>query len=116
MSDSGKRFFTEFISDYFAECEEHLARVRRDLLALENLVNQGRMDVTLGNNLLRSFHTIKGLSGMVGQKEAQELAHEMESYLRALLRNQGRHSVAGQDALVHGLRALEQVLAAARDG
>lgn len=116
MSDSGNRFFTEFLSDYFAECEEHLARVRRDLLALENLVNQDRMDVTLGNNLLRSFHTIKGLSGMVGQKEAQELAHEMESYLRALLRDQGRHSAAGQDALVHGVRALEQVLAAARAG
>lgn len=116
MPNSGKKIFMEFISDYFAECEEHLAGLRRGLLALDQAVRQEKVGADLLNNLLRSFHTIKGLSGMVGQKETQELAHEMESYLRLLLTNQHPHTSEAQGAMVDGVKMLEQVLAAYQAG
>ena len=48
--------------------------------------------------LFRSFHSLKGLSGMVGLREAELLAHHMEGYLRALRESEvpaTRHGIAG---------------------
>ena len=81
-------FFAEFLDDYFAESEEHLTILRRGLLALERFVNQPQIERPLLDELFRSFHSLKGISGMVGVSEAEQLAHEMESYLRALREDQ----------------------------
>ncbi len=107
-------FFDEFLDDYFAECEEHLTVVRRNLLALEPLVNQPTVDRLLLDELLRSFHSLKGLSGMVGVKEAEQLAHYMESYLRDLRSQQVVLTGEGMDALIGGTKMLEGVIAARR--
>ncbi len=106
--------FAEFLDDYFAECEEHLAVVRQELLALEPSIGQ-QADVSILNQLFRRFHSLKGLSGMVGVKEAEELAHQMESYLRALREEQVVLSSEGFDALMTGTRLLEKVIAAYRN-
>ena len=37
-------FLDNFLDDYFAEAEEHLAVIRRALLALEHSVGQRRID------------------------------------------------------------------------
>lgn len=79
-----ENFFKDFLDDYFAECEDHLTVVRRELLAIEPFVGKQKIGHSVLNELFRSFHSLKGLSGMVGVKDAEELAHEMESYLRAL--------------------------------
>src|SRR5215216_7873996 len=81
-------FFAEFLDDYFAESEEHLTILRRDLLALERFVNKPHIDRPLLDEIFRSFHSLKGISSMVGVREAEQLAHEMESYLRALRQDQ----------------------------
>lgn len=108
-----QNFVQEFMEDYFAECEEHLTNVRHQLLALEKFVNQGKVDPEIVNRLFRSFHTLKGLSGMVGIQAAESLAHELESYLR-LLRDEGRSLYGeGFDALMVGTKTLEEVIAAA---
>ncbi len=103
--------FAEFCDDYFAECEEHLTIVRRGLLALDNFVNQPQVASSLLEELFRSFHSLKGMSGMIGVKEAEQVAHEMESYLRALREQQVILSQAGVDALIAGTKMLEQILA-----
>ncbi|MGK7900349.1 MAG: chemotaxis protein CheA [Hormoscilla sp.] len=108
--------FTEFLEDYYAECEEHLAVVRSQLMALEADVNQPQIAIESLNELFRSFHSIKGLSGMVGVKEAEELAHQMESYLRSLRDGQVLLSPEGFDALMNGTKLLEEVLACHRSG
>jgi two-component system chemotaxis sensor kinase CheA len=78
----GGRFFEQFIDDYFSECDEHLATVRRILLALED--NGGQpVDRALLHELSRALHTLKGLSGMVGLSSAEEVAHAMEDCVRA---------------------------------
>jgi two-component system chemotaxis sensor kinase CheA len=80
---TGGQFFDEFIDDYFSECDEHLATVRRVLLALEE---QGTVAGAEGQlqELSRALHTLKGLSGMVSLAAAEEVAHAMEDAARAL--------------------------------
>lgn len=106
--------FAEFIDDYFAECDEHLSVARKSLLGLESSVGRKSLDRSLLADLFRSFHSIKGLSAMVGVKEAEHLAHQMESYLSALTKDQVALTVDGLDALIRGVQTLEQVIAARR--
>jgi two-component system chemotaxis sensor kinase CheA len=106
--------FADFLDDYFAESEEHLAVIRRNLLAIEPFVQQPEIDRTLVDELFRSFHSIKGLSGMVGVKEAEQVAHEMESYLRSLRDKQVLLTSEGLDALISGTKMLELVIATHR--
>ncbi|HBW58319.1 MAG TPA: chemotaxis protein CheA, partial [Oscillatoriales bacterium UBA8482] len=111
MSNSTENnFFEDFLEDYFAECEEHLAVVRRELLTLESWIDQSHIERSSLNELFRCFHSIKGLSGMVGVGLAEELAHEMESYLRVLRDQQISLSAQGFDALITGTKLLEQVI------
>jgi two-component system chemotaxis sensor kinase CheA len=112
--DDGGEFFAQFLDDYFAECDEHLTLVRRHLLALESDIGRPGVDASLLDELFRSFHTLKGISGMVGLGEAEQLAHHMESYLRALRRKGATLSREGAEALIEGTTVLEQVIAAFR--
>ena len=117
MSDSnpgGGEFFAQFLDDYFAECAEHLTLVRRHLLALEEQAGHSGVDQPLLDELFRSFHTLKGISGMVGLGEAEQLAHHLESYLRALRHGEARPGHEGVEALLAGVSTLEQVIAARR--
>jgi two-component system, chemotaxis family, sensor kinase CheA len=114
MADGHDQFIAGFMDDYFAECDEHLVTVRDLLLTLERSLGsaapQGALD-----ELFRSFHSIKGISGMVELRPAEMLAHEMESYLRALRQRDTSLSQAGVDALIAGVDALERVIAARRE-
>jgi two-component system chemotaxis sensor kinase CheA len=117
VSDSnpdGGEFFAQFLDDYFAECDEHLTLVRRHLLALEEQAGRSGVDQPLLDELFRSFHTLKGISGMVGLTGAEQLAHHMESYLRALRQGEARLGGEGVEALMTGVLTLEQVIAARR--
>ena len=107
-------FFAAYLDDYFAECDEHLTLVRRHMLTLEAAIGQPSVDKELVNEIFRSFHTVKGLSGMVGLQEAEALAHQMESLL-GLLRNGTRLlSDESFQALIAGVQLLEKVIAARR--
>ena len=117
MSDSnpdGGEFFAQFLDDYFAECDEHLTLVRRHLLALEEQAARSGVELSLLDELFRSFHTLKGISGMVGLSEAEQLAHHLESYLRALRQGEVRLGDEGVEALMAGVLMLEQVIASRR--
>src|SRR5215207_8945311 len=106
--------FAEFLDDFFAECDEHLAMVRRALLAIEPDIDQPRVNRDLLDELFRGFHSLKGLAGMVGVVEVEQLAHHLESYLRALRQEQLRLTAEGFDALIAGTQLLEQVVIARR--
>ena len=105
-------FFDEFIDDYFAECEEHLATVRHVLLALEERPDSG-LDAPQLNDLLRALHTLKGLSGMVGLSAAEEVAHAMEDGVRALPAGERPPAVL-LETLFTGERTLEACIDARR--
>ncbi len=113
--DNNSEFFSQFLDDYYAECDEHLTLVRRHLLALESQVGQAHVEQALLDELFRSFHTLKGISAMVGLGAAEQLAHHMESYLRALRQHETVLSAEGIEALIAGTSMLEQVIAARRN-
>jgi two-component system, chemotaxis family, sensor kinase CheA len=113
MADSDQ-FIAGFMDDYFAECDEHLVAIRDLLLTLERSLGGPPPGVAL-DELFRSFHSIKGISGMVELRPAELLAHEMESYLRALRQRDTSLTQEGVDALVAGVEALERVIAARRE-
>ena len=110
-------FFAEYLDDFFAECDEHLIAVRRALLELEgSLSRQVPVDRSLLDLLFRSFHTIKGLSGMVGVTESETLAHLVEAYLQILKVDNEALNVHGVDTLNAATKMLAEVIAARQAG
>ena len=116
MTEDNATPFSDFLDDYFAECDEHLMGVRRLMLALE--VSVGRADIDRGvlDELFRHFHSLKGISGMVELRPAEDLAHHLEDYLRVLRRGEAILTAEGVDALFDGAQMLEQVIGARRAG
>src|SRR5215216_1760568 len=113
--DNRGEFFDQFLDDYYAECDEHLVSIRRSLVAMEDEVVGRAIDRTLLDNLFRSFHTLKGISGMVGLAAAEQLAHHLESYLRELRQGTVTLSEPGFEALAAGVSLLEGVINARRN-
>jgi two-component system chemotaxis sensor kinase CheA len=113
--DNRGEFFDQFLDDYYAECDEHLVSIRRALVTLEDEVDAGTVDRALLDSLFRSFHTLKGISGMVGLAAAEQLAHHLESYLRELRERTLALSLPGFEALVAGVSLLENVIDARRN-
>jgi two-component system chemotaxis sensor kinase CheA len=112
--DNRGEFFDQFLDDYYAECDEHLFSIRRSLVVLEEEVDSRTVDRTVLDNLFRSFHTLKGISGMVGLGAAEQLAHHLESYLRELREGSVVLSAPGFEALSSGVSLLESVINARR--
>jgi two-component system chemotaxis sensor kinase CheA len=113
--DNRGEFFDQFLDDYYAECDEHLVSIRRVLVTLEDEVDAGTLDRTVLDNLFRSFHTLKGISGMVGLSAAEQLAHHLESHLRELREGTVLLSDSEFQALVAGVSLLESVITARRN-
>jgi two-component system chemotaxis sensor kinase CheA len=107
--------FSEFLDDYFAESEEHLGSIRRNLLVLESFVNRGHIDPHVVDDLFRAFHSLKGLSGMVGVHQAEQVVHAMEDVLRDVKRTGAGPTESVMEAFASGTRTVEQVIAAMRD-
>ncbi|MEO5567597.1 MAG: chemotaxis protein CheA, partial [Gemmatimonadaceae bacterium] len=112
---TGGQFFEQFIDDYYAECEEHLASVRRTLLALESSATEVGNPATM-NDLSRALHTLKGLSGMVGLSSAERVAHAMEDGVRALRGSTSATHILIVESLFRGEALLESLVAARRSG
>ena len=111
---NNEQFFSEFIDDLYAECDERLGSVRRDLLSLEQFVGKSFLEQTLLDALLRHFHTVKGLAGSINLENAERLTHQLENYLRALRAQEIILSVEGISVLITGTKLLEQIIAAHR--
>src|SRR5512135_2998903 len=84
----------DFSQSFLEEANEHLESIQHHLLILEpTLKSTSTLESTLIrasslSEIFRSFHTLKGLSGMVGLNSAAELSHSVESVLRAIQNTQ----------------------------
>ena len=108
----GNAFFTEFLADYFAESEEHLNAARRNLTMLESV--RGKVDLKAVEELLRNFHSIKGLSAMVGFDDIAQIAHRLEDYLRNLKEPKAAVRTDDVEQFFHAIESVEQALVAYR--
>ena len=112
-----EQFFEQFLEDYFAESDDHLRSVRRNLIALEDSpALDGALEKPVLNELFRSFHTLKGISAMANVTAAETLAHSMENYLRRLRDGLTALTAEGLHALIESTKKLEEIVAARRSG
>ncbi|MBI9087591.1 MAG: chemotaxis protein CheA [Desulfobacterium sp.] len=65
------------LMEFVVESEEGLASIEIGVVELE----QAPSDMEIINNIFRPFHTIKGVSGFLGLKKINTLAHATESFL-----------------------------------
>lgn len=107
-------FFDGFLDDYYAESEEHLSGAADALLRLDKSIGQPSAERAAVDDLFRYFHTLKAISAMVELRPAEQLAHNLEHYLRAIRDNELALTTAGSDALIEGTRRLEQIINAHR--
>ncbi len=105
----------EFRAAYLAEVDEHLAAINAGLLAVDAANRDGKSSPRELRELMRLLHTIKGLSAMVGIEPIVNIAHRMESVLRAADRAAGNLSERALEAMIAGTRAIESRVRAVAD-
>lgn len=117
MTDSHdeKGLFSGFMDDFFSESDEHLIAVQKDILALETFIGKPNADLSLIESLFRSFHTLKGLSGMVGIKAAESLSHQIENYLKIYRGKPVPITLQALNVLADGSNMLSRVIAAHKE-
>src|SRR5688500_2193891 len=106
---------SEFMDDFYAECDEHLGDVRSGLLTLESAIGKQAPDPSILQRIFRNFHSLKGIFGMAGLQLAETLAHRTEDYVRALTRNEVPLSDEGFGALTAATERLEQIVVTHRE-
>ncbi len=79
MSTLGKA-----VSDFLAEAEEIIDQLGGDLVELADCADTGDCNPDLLNSIFRGAHSLRGLAGMFGFSQIQELAHTMENLLDSL--------------------------------
>ena len=107
-------FFDGFLDDYYAESEEHLTSAADTLLRLDKAIGHPAAERAAVDDLFRYFHTLKAISAMVELRPAEQLAHHLEHYLRAIRDGESSLTTGGTDVLIEGTRRLEQIIAAHR--
>ena len=107
-------FFDGFLDDYYAESDEHLTAAADTLIRLDKSIGQPAAEHAAVDDLFRYFHTLKAISAMVELRPAEQLAHHLEHYLRAVRDGESTLTTAGSDALVEGTRRLEHIINAHR--
>jgi two-component system chemotaxis sensor kinase CheA len=111
--NAGGFFADEFIDDFLQEAEEHLQTIFDGLLALESSQQiaageeRALQQENLITPLLRSYHTLKGLSGMIGLDAAAQISHGLESVLKDVQRALIPLDKPVIDGLLQGSRALQ---------
>jgi two-component system chemotaxis sensor kinase CheA len=102
----------ELLNDFYTECDEHLRTIRETLATLETAHPSPDSRTPLLEQLFRSFHSLKGISGIVGLRASENLAHQTEDYLKELTRNPARLDEQGLNLLMSATQKLEHVAAA----
>ena len=73
------------MSDFVAECRDHLNAIEPDLLTLEEQQNDVPKEIV--NRVFRAIHSIKGGSSFLSLESLKQLSHAMENVLM-LIRNE----------------------------
>ena len=109
---SGAVDLAEFLHGFVIEADEHLGRASKNLLEVEADLKRGSPSPRAVRDLYRSLHTIKGLSAMMAIEPIVQIAHGLETALRAADQAGGRLPVASLDLMMRGLQQIEARVAA----
>jgi two-component system chemotaxis sensor kinase CheA len=104
----------ELLDDFFGEADEHLVSIRQAVGQLEHSVDKAQADPAVVEELFRSFHSLKGISAIVGLAPAEAVAHASEDYLRLMRGGTIPLTGRGLETLMAAARKLEQIVGAFR--
>jgi two-component system chemotaxis sensor kinase CheA len=104
------------LDDFFSEADEHMIGIRKGFVSLEESVGKAQPNPRIIEDLFRHFHSLKGISAIVGLTAAEAVAHSTEEFLRLLKSGKVQLTQAGLDVLVSAIQKLEQIVAAFRSG
>ena len=93
------------------ECGEHIQKLNDGLLLIERQPSEAPW-----NEIMRTAHSLKGASRMMGIKTIETLSHRLETLLTQL--NSGKQQISStvMDALYRGVDSVSQSIAALAEG
>ncbi|WP_296969192.1 Hpt domain-containing protein, partial [Tepidanaerobacter sp. EBM-38] len=95
----------QYLDVFLEEAREHIDNLNTYLLELENNPNQEVID-----EIFRSAHTLKGMSGTMGYNQLSELTHEMENLLQEIRSHQISVTPQIIDTLLQCVDILEELI------
>lgn len=99
----------EFLEDFTEEADELLQNINQQLLGLsEAATSSARQPIF--QELLRAYHTLKGLAGMMAVEPAVEICHRSETLLNAARKGQLESDGRLVDLLLEGSRLLARLV------
>lgn len=93
----------EFLADFHEETHDLLSTINQHLLALGEAGSASARQAVF-QELLRAYHTLKGLAGMMGLEQAVEICHGSESLLNRVRKGQLEFEGRQVDLLLEGSR------------
>ncbi len=95
----------QYLDVFLEEAREHIDNLNTYLLELENNASQEVID-----EIFRSAHTLKGMSGTMGYSQLSELTHEMENLLQEIRSHQISVNPQIIDTLLQCVDILEELI------
>jgi two-component system chemotaxis sensor kinase CheA len=96
----------EFIGGFVVEAEELVATANALLLEIEVAIAEETSRPRAVRELFRALHTIKGLASMIGVEPIVEIAHALETLVRAADRAGGSLGHAAVEIALQGVGAM----------
>jgi two-component system chemotaxis sensor kinase CheA len=107
----GDQEYQRLFEIFREECDEHIQKLNDGMLALERRPEAAPLD-----EILRSAHSLKGASRMMGFKNIETLSHYLETLLTQLHRGEKAATREMIDALYRDIDAIGQSLGALKEG
>jgi two-component system chemotaxis sensor kinase CheA len=109
--EHGDQEYQRLVQIFREECQEHIQQLNNGLLALERQPHEAPLD-----EVLRSAHSLKGASRMMGFKTIETLGHYLETLLTQLIRGERKTTPTIIEALYRGVDAISHALSALEEG
>jgi two-component system chemotaxis sensor kinase CheA len=107
----GDQQYQRLFQIFREECREHLQKLTDGLMMLERRPNETPLD-----DVLRSAHSLKGASRMMGLVAIETVSHHLETLLTQLTRGEKPLTPHIMDALYKGIDTISRVLHALEAG
>ncbi len=104
------------LAEFLSEAQEIVEGLNRDVLKLEADLKRDRRDPELINQIFRSAHSLKGLSGMFGAQKMADFAHHLETLLDAVRLGRVAPADAVIDVLFESVELFNRLIAESSGG
>ncbi len=116
MGDSSGEIGSRALGEFLSEAQEIVENLNRDILHVDDINKRGKKDPDLINNIFRSAHSLKGLSGMFGISKMSDFAHELENLLDDIRMGKVEINDEVIDVLFDSVELFNRLIAEASNG